>query len=129
MTVEKKNQTFLQAPEGAQRRLKKIAANLGLLLFGVFARDLGSALVIALAIGVFLFGSMVGLYAATPMLYPAAIRATGMGWAIGIGRIGAIMAPVTAGLLVDRGWDSAYLYGAFALPLAAAVLTVRALRI
>jgi len=37
MTVEKKIQTFPQAPEGAQRRLKKIAAKLGLLLFGVFA--------------------------------------------------------------------------------------------
>ena len=72
----------------------------------LFAADLRAAFPIALAIGVFLFGSMVGLYAATPILYPAAIRATGMGWAIGIGRIGAILAPVIAGLLVDRGWGA-----------------------
>src|SRR6185436_12363801 len=51
-----------------------------LLLFGLFANDLRTALPIALAIGVFLFGSMVGLYAATPLLYPAEIRSTGMGW-------------------------------------------------
>ena len=83
----------------------------------------------ALAIGVFLFGSMVGLYATTPLLYPAAIRTTGMGWAIGIGRIGAILAPVIAGLLVDGGWATAHLYYAFAVPLVVAMLSVRALRV
>jgi hypothetical protein len=88
-----------------------------------------AAFPIALAIGVFLFGSMVGLYAATPILYPAAIRATGMGWAIGIGRIGAILAPVIAGLLVDRGWGANHLYYAFAVPLVLALVSVRALRI
>ena len=100
-----------------------------MLLFGVLATDLAAAFPIALAIGVFLFGSMVGLYAATPMLYPAAIRTTGMGWAIGIGRIGAILAPVSAGLLVDGGWNTTNLYSAFAVPLVVAVLAVRALRI
>jgi MFS family permease len=72
---------------------------------------------------------MVGLYAVTPLLYPAAIRTTGMGWAIGIGRIGAILAPVTAGLLVDNGWATAHLYYAFALPFVGALLALRALRV
>ena len=100
-----------------------------MLLFGAFATDLRAAFPIALAIGVFLFGSMVGLYATTPLLYPAAIRTTGMGWAIGIGRIGAILAPICAGLLVDAGWGSTQLYFAFAAPLVLAVLAVQALRI
>jgi benzoate transport len=100
----------------------------GMALFGLFATDLSVAFPIAFGIGIFLFGSMVGLYATTPLLYPAAIRTTGMGWAIGIGRIGAILAPVVAGLLVDRGWSASHLYYAFAVPLVAAVLSVRALR-
>jgi benzoate transport len=100
-----------------------------LLLFGLFATRLAVAFPIALAIGVFLFGSMVGLYAATPALYPAAIRTTGMGWAIGIGRLGAILAPMTAGLLVDQGWGTTALYCAFALPLVVAMASVRSLRI
>jgi benzoate transport len=100
-----------------------------LLLFGLFATRLAVAFPVALAIGVFLFGSMVGLYAATPALYPAAIRTTGMGWAIGIGRLGAILAPLTAGLLVDRGWGTTALYCAFALPLVVAMASVRSLRI
>jgi benzoate transport len=98
-------------------------------LFGFFASDLGAAFPIALAIGVCLFGSMVGLYAVTPLLYPAGIRTTGMGWALGIGRIGAILAPVTAGLLVDSGWATAHLYYAFALPFVGALLALRALRV
>jgi len=100
-----------------------------MVLFGLFATSLTPALLVALAIGVFLFGSMVGLYAVTPLLYPAAIRTTGMGWAIGIGRIGAILAPVIAGLLVDSGWATAHLYYAFAVPLVVAMLSVRALRV
>jgi predicted MFS family arabinose efflux permease len=98
-------------------------------LFGLFASDLGAAFPIAFAIGVFLFGSMVGLYAVTPLLYPAAIRTTGMGWAIGIGRLGAILAPLTAGLLVDAGWATAHLYYAFAVPFVAALVCLRALRV
>ena len=71
---------------------------------------------------------MVGLYAVTPLLYPAAIRTTGMGWAIGIGRLGAILAPLTAGLLVDAGWATAQLYYVFAVPFVGALVASRALR-
>lgn len=98
-------------------------------IFGFIATELTTAFVIALAIGIFLFGSMAGLYSLAPILYPANTRATGMGWAIGIGRIGAILSPMIAGLLVDAGWTTSYLYAAFALPLLAAVLSVRALRV
>jgi benzoate transport len=101
----------------------------GVMLFGAFATDLLAAFLIAFVVGITLFGSMVGLYAAAPSLYPAAIRTTGMGWAIGIGRVGAILAPLCAGLLVDRGWDTIGLYAAFAVPVGLAVLAVRGLRI
>lgn len=98
-------------------------------IFGFIATELTTAFVIALAIGIFLFGSMAGLYSLAPVLYPANTRTTGMGWAIGIGRIGAILSPMIAGLLVDAGWTTSYLYAAFALPLLAAVLSVRALKV
>lgn len=96
--------------------------------FGFIATNLAAAFVVAVAIGIFLIGSMAGLYSLAPILYPAVVRTTGMGWAIGIGRIGAILAPMIAGLLVDARWPTLYLYAAFALPLAAAVLTTRALK-
>jgi MFS family permease len=98
-----------------------------LILFGLYASDLNSAFAIAVLIGAFIFGSITGLYAITPALYPAAIRTTGLGWAIGIGRIGAIIAPSIVGVLIDGGWKTADLYYVFAAPLVIAMLTVIAL--
>ncbi len=95
-------------------------------LFGAVSGALGLAFAAAFGMGVFLFASMAGLYAFAPVTYPAAVRTTGLGWAIGIGRIGAILAPLTAGLLLDGGWQPASLYYAYALPLVAGALAVMA---
>jgi benzoate transport len=100
----------------------------GLVLFAMYATNLTMAFAVALFIGFFIFGSMAGLYSLAPILYPAIIRTTGMGWSIGIGRIGAIIAPTIVGLLLDRGWVASELYYAFTVPLLLAMLTVLALR-
>src|SRR5690606_29052544 len=42
--------------------------------------------------------------------YPAPLRATGVGAAISVGRVGAIIAPTTAGWLLDAGWTPLALY-------------------
>lgn len=95
-------------------------------LFGMASASLGWAFAAAVGMGVFLFACMAGLYGLVPSTYPAEVRATGMGWAIGIGRLGAILAPTMAGLLLDGGWQPASLYYVFALPLIAAALAVMA---
>lgn len=97
--------------------------------FGYFTSTLSIAFLVALGIGACIFGSMAGLYAYAPILYPASIRSTGMGWSIGIGRLGAILAPMIAGVLVDGGWGTSQVYYAFSLPLVGAMLTVLALRV
>jgi benzoate transport len=96
-------------------------------LFGAVSGALGLAFAVAFGMGIFLFASMAGLYAFAPVTYPAAVRTTGLGWAIGIGRIGAIVAPLTAGMLLDGGWQPASLYYAYALPLVAGALAVMAI--
>ncbi|WP_157269812.1 MFS transporter [Azohydromonas aeria] len=96
-------------------------------LFGAVSGALGLAFAVAFGMGIFLFASMAGLYAFAPATYPAAVRTTGLGWAIGIGRIGAIVAPLTAGVLLDGGWQPASLYYAYALPLVAGALAVLAI--
>ncbi len=95
-------------------------------LFGMASASLGWAFAAAVGMGVFLFACMAGLYGLVPSTYPANVRATGMGWAIGVGRLGAILAPAMAGLLLDRGWQPASLYYVFALPLIAAAMAVMA---
>lgn len=96
-------------------------------LFGAVSGTLGLAFAVAFCMGIVLFASMAGLYAFAPATYPASVRTTGLGWAIGIGRIGAIAAPLLAGLLRDGGWQPASLYYAYALPLVAGALAVLAI--
>jgi len=52
------------------------------------------------------------------------VRATGMGWAIGIGRIGAIVSPFASGALSDHGWLPAQLYVLFTVPFAVAAVAM-----
>jgi benzoate transport len=92
--------------------------------FGMLASSLPAAFTIAVAIGIFLIGSMAGLYSLAPTIYSASVRTTGMGWAIGIGRIGAILAPTLAGVFVDADWTTKTLYVVFAVPLLVAVVSV-----
>lgn len=61
-------------------------------------------------IGLFANGCVAGLYAIAPMVYDAPVRVTGVGWGIGVGRIGAILSPLFAGALIDAAWRPAQLY-------------------
>jgi benzoate transport len=107
--------------------LTMTAGALAVVAFGLFApgRTLATALPLTLAVGYFLFGSMVGLYALMPSAYPTEVRNTGAGLSIGIGRVGAMLAPLLAGFLLEAGWSAPRTYVAFAAPLlVAAVATV-----
>jgi AAHS family 4-hydroxybenzoate transporter-like MFS transporter len=49
--------------------------------------------------------------------YPTALRSTGLGWGLGIGRIGAIIGPLAVGYLLTAGWSSATVFTATAIPM------------
>ncbi|HET8734070.1 MAG TPA: MFS transporter, partial [Anaeromyxobacteraceae bacterium] len=55
--------------------------------------------VVALA-GASTIGTQIVTYAYVGQFYPTAVRATGIGWASGVGRSGAILAPIVIGVLV-----------------------------
>jgi benzoate transport len=85
---------------------------------------LALAFAIGVVLGALINGCVAGLYVITPSVYATAIRSTGVGWGIGIGRAGAILAPTVAGALLDAGWTPNGLYlgvGAVVLVAAAAV--------
>jgi AAHS family 4-hydroxybenzoate transporter-like MFS transporter len=56
--------------------------------------------------------------------YPTAVRSTGVGWALGIGRIGSIVGPVVGGLFIALGWSTDRIFVAAAVPAALAALAV-----
>jgi MFS transporter, AAHS family, 4-hydroxybenzoate transporter len=53
--------------------------------------------------GMTIIGSQTGANATCGKLYPARMRTTGIGWALGIGRLGAIAAPMLGGYLLSIG--------------------------
>ena len=51
--------------------------------------------------GMTIIGSQTGANATCGKLYPARMRTSGLGWALGIGRLGGIAAPVLGGWLLS----------------------------
>ena len=92
------------------------------LILAVAGHSLNMILVISTIIGFFAFGLIGGLYATAAKQYPPEARTTGFAWAIGIGRIGAILGPVLTGYLYSFGWQNAHIYMVFSLPPLIAVL-------
>lgn len=56
-----------------------------------------------MALSFFNLGAWGALYAVTPEMYPTSLRATGSGWAAGVGRIASIVAPLTVPPLLLAG--------------------------
>jgi hypothetical protein len=81
----------------------------------VGARFAGQIAANALAVGL-LAGSLGGLYAFAPTVYGPAIRVTGAGWAIGMGRFGSILGPAIAGMLLSRQWTPMEVFQLAAVP-------------
>ena len=97
-------------------------------VFGQLEANLTVMLIVAFCIGFFLAGAMIGLYAIVPEIYPPRVRNTGTGWALGIGRFGAVIGPYAAGLLIEAGWERDMYYPALGLPLLLSMLVVLQLR-
>ncbi len=59
-------------------------------------------------------GAFSNLYSVAMTIYPAQVRSTGIGWATGIGRSGAVVSPALAGLLLAAGVPLTILLTVFA---------------
>jgi AAHS family 4-hydroxybenzoate transporter-like MFS transporter len=73
-------------------------------------------------------GAQPGVNALSAVYYPTNLRSTGIGWGLGIGRMGAIVGPILAGELIRLHWSSQALFLAAAIPpliTAALVLSLR----
>lgn len=72
----------------------------------------------------FVQGAFAGLYVVAARLYPTEIRTTGVGMAIGAGRIGAIFGPSIAGFLLAAGLPISWTFAVYAIPMIIAGLTI-----
>ncbi|OXI85161.1 MFS transporter [Burkholderia sp. AU31652] len=95
-----------------------------MVVFGANTGSLGIGMAVAVFLGAVINACVAGMYALSPTPYPAEIRTTGIGLAVGIGRLGAILSPMTVGALLDDGWSVSHLYLAFLMPMAGAAIAV-----
>lgn len=72
--------------------------------FGLSARTLETLALAVGCAGFFTNSAIVGLYSLFARVFPTHVRATGTGFAIGIGRGGSALAPVAAGYLFQAGF-------------------------
>ena len=99
-----------------------------LALLGTHVTEPAFLVVLILIIGNGINGGQVALNAVSATLYPTAVRATGVGWALGIGRLGAILGPLAAGSLMSAGIPLGHLFWLAIIPTLTSAIAVVLLR-
>jgi benzoate transport len=99
-------------------------AALALVLYSCSLGALATALLVAVLVGLLLNGTVSGINVIVPIIYPAEARATALGLGVAVSRLGAVLAPLLAGFLLQAGWTPGSMFRIFAIPaLAGAVAT------
>jgi AAHS family 4-hydroxybenzoate transporter-like MFS transporter len=100
---------------------------LSTLLIGSLAFAAGSLsfiMAVTFVLGFTIQGAQGGLNALAAGFYPTAMRSTGVGWALGIGRIGSIVGPVLGGIMLSLEWSPQQIFLAGAIPALIAAVAV-----
>jgi MFS transporter, AAHS family, 4-hydroxybenzoate transporter len=92
-------------------------------LVGYCAPNIGMIVVLESLVGLFLGTATAALIALSALFYPAPIRSTGVGWAMGVGRVGSFLGPLLVGALLAGGWSVAAIFALLAAPALIAAFT------
>jgi AAHS family 4-hydroxybenzoate transporter-like MFS transporter len=93
-----------------------ILGGLSLAFFGQATSSVVTLGVASFLAGFFVGGTGTGLIAVAAGMYPTSIRSTGIGWAMGMGRVGQVFGPILTGLLVAAGYKVGGIFYAAAVP-------------
>ncbi|CAN7449201.1 MFS transporter [Paraburkholderia hospita] len=91
---------------------------------GAVSHALAWLLVVVFAGGFCIVGGQPAVNALAGHFYPTTLRSTGIGWSLGIGRIGSVIGPLVGGQLIALNWSNAQLFHAAALPVLCSALLV-----
>ena len=85
---------------------------------------------ITFVLGFVVQGAQGGLSAVAATFYPISIRSTGIGWCLGVGRIGSIVGPILGGMMLKLDWTPREILLAGSIPaLCAAAATFLSMRL
>ncbi|WIW90403.1 MFS transporter (plasmid) [Sphingobium sp. V4] len=119
----------IRRPIGALIGLFFLACAALMILFTA-SLPLALLLCVACLLGMTLQGGFSGFYSLAAQVYPTSVRGAGIGWAVGIGRGGAVIGPMAGGLLLGAKLPLWLVFTCFAVPLCiAGVLAAITLRI
>lgn len=101
-----------------------LAATVAVGVLGQVTGALPVLLVVLFIAGATVMGSQFGLNAVAGSVYDTEARATGLGWALAVGRLGAIIGPILVGSAVGLNLPLSHLFliGAIPMLLAAAIV-------
>ena len=91
-------------------------ACISIALIGQPAASLVFLFVVVFVAGLTVVGGQGAVNALAGTYYPTNLRSTGIGSGLGVGRIGAIIGPTVAGILMGNNWASRELFYAAAIP-------------
>ena len=97
-------------------------ASISIAALGSLGFSIPAVMVAIFCAGFGVVGAQIGANAYAASFYPTAYRATGVGWALGIGRIGSIVGPLIGGVLLSQNFPAATIFVLGAIPAAIAVL-------
>ena len=85
-------------------------------LLGFSTDNFPSAAVVITLSGFFAGASQTGVIALAAVTYPVAIRSTGVGWAMAIGRFGSVVGPILGGFFLSWHWPVDLIFPVIAAP-------------
>ena len=94
-----------------------LVSAVSMIIFALVPNQLNILFILILLIGILQQSAFTGLYGVAAKAYPTEIRSTGVGWAIGLGRSGAVVGPAVAGYLILAGYDMSANFIFFAFPM------------
>ena len=97
-----------------------VLAMLSMVLFGAWHTPTSVFYVDMFLIGFLLQGGFGGLYGIAARFYSTEVKTTGVGWAIGVGRLGAVAGPIMGGMAISAGLGLQLTFILFAVPVIAA---------
>jgi AAHS family 4-hydroxybenzoate transporter-like MFS transporter len=78
--------------------------------------------------GVGVIGAQVGATALASMTYPVTMRATGLGWALGVGRVGSIVGPAIGGFVLATAANPRSVYLGCIVPVLIGMIAIALLK-
>jgi AAHS family 4-hydroxybenzoate transporter-like MFS transporter len=106
-----------------------IVAAVSLYFFGHPGLTVAMLSALAGVTGFCIVGGQASITALAVNFYPTEARSTGVGWALGVGRFGAILGPLLGGEFIKAGMGNSIIFPALAVPAVLTALLVWAMRL